>query len=101
MPGTDVDIARNIRVTEQLKADLASSLGDLFQAMVKADQEQSLASLSALQVYCLLLAKRLGYNLGKLEVKTAEQVATLLKEGYPAEEFGDLTALKTYLEMKR
>ena len=101
MQGVEMDIARNVKVVDRLQADLASSLANLYQAMVKGETEEALTALVDLNVFSLLMTKRLGVSLGKLEVKTSEKVVSLLKEGHPAEEYGDLTALKAYIEMKR
>lgn len=97
----EMDIARNVKVVDRLQADLASSLANLYQAMVKGEKEEAFTALVDLNVYSLILTKHLGFTLGKLDVKTSEKVCSLLKEGHPAEEYGELTALKTYLDMKR
>jgi len=101
MQGAEMDIAKSVQVVDRLKADLAGSLAKLYQAMLKADEEEILAALVDLDVYSLLLAKRLGFTLGKLEAKRAVKIISLIKEGHPSKEYGELTALKTYFEMKR
>lgn len=101
MQGSEMDIARNVKVVDRLKADLAGALAHLYQALLKAEKEEALAALVDLNVYTMLLTKRLGYPMGKLETKTAARIAALIKEGHPSEEYGELTALKEYFAIKR
>lgn len=95
-------IAKNIKAVEWLTAQLASVLGSLLQALWKGASQEIEESLSALIVHSFLLAKRLGIGFGKLEQSVRDKTELLLKEGHPLEEwYGDLSALKTYLEIKR
>lgn len=102
MPGTDMDIAKNIKAVEWVKADLVDSLGNLFKNMVKGSMDTIVDSLALIIINCFLLVKRLGLSFGQLDIRVWEKTSALLEEGHPLEDwYKDLSSLKTYLEMKR
>ena len=102
MPGPELDIAKNVKALEWIKAELADSLGSLFKNMVRGSMETIVDNLALIMINCFLLVKRLGLNFGQLELRVQEKTSALLEEGHPLEDwYKDLSSLKDYLEMKR
>lgn len=102
MPRPELDIAKNIKALEWIKAELVESLGSLFKSMIRGSMETIVDNLALIMINCFLLVRRLGLNFGQLELRLREKTAALLEEGHPLEEsHKDLTSLRDYLEMKR
>lgn len=96
------DIAKNIKVLEWLKADLVSSVGALMKAIIKGREEAILDCLAAIIMTCYILAKRLGFSFGKLDLKIDSQLEKNIRNKHQVEEwFGDLSLLQDYLDNKR
>lgn len=102
MPGPDLDIARNVKALEWVKAELVNALSGLFQALLKGDKEMIIDNLALLVINSFLLLKRMGISFGQLELRVYDKTACFLREGHKLEEwYGDLSALKNYLNLKR
>lgn len=102
MTEPQLDIARNIEAVEYLKADLSGYLADLYRAILNGDSEGFLDASANMNITCFLLSKRLGLNFGHLEKQVYENTLAMLKEKNQLEEwYGDLSALKDYLDLKR
>jgi hypothetical protein len=102
MPGTETDIAKNIKALEWSKTELVHSLSGVFRAILKGDTEIIIDRLALLVINSFLLLKRLGLNYGQLEIRIYEKTSALVKSGHPLEEgYGDVSALKGYLDLKR
>lgn len=102
MPGPERDIAKNIKALEWTKAELVQALSGLFRALLKGDADSILDALALLIIMAHLLLKRCGLNFGQLEVRVYEKTAGLIEAGHPLEDgYKDLSALKSYLDLKR
>lgn len=102
MTEPQLDIARNIEAVEYLKADLSGYLADLYKAILKGNSEGFLVASANMSITCFLLSKRLGLNFGHLEKQVYENTLAMLKGKNQLEEwYGDLSALKDYLDLKR
>ncbi|WP_227763048.1 MazG-like family protein [Zhaonella formicivorans] len=98
----ELDITRNLRMIEWLKADLISSTGALFKAMVKGSQEAILDALGGVIISAYILGKRVGINFVRIDLKLVEKLRREIAEGHAAEEwYGDLSALLNHLEVSR
>ncbi len=102
MRGNEINIAKNIRALEWLKAEMLDSLASLFKNLIKNGTEEIVDNIAQLIVCCFLLAKRLGLSFGQIEQQVYYKVNTLLKEGNQLEDWhGDISLFKEYLDMKR
>jgi hypothetical protein len=102
MAEPQLDIARNIEAVEHLKVNLCSYLADLYNAILKGDSVEFLDASANLNITCFLLTKRLGLNFGHLEKQVYENTRAMLKGNNRLEEwYGDLSALKDYMDLKR
>lgn len=102
MQSSELDIARNIKALEMIKIELLDNLAALFKALLKGSSDKIVDILALIIINCFLLAKRMGLNFGRLDIQIYDRTKTLLKEGHNLEEwYGDISALKAYLEIKR
>ena len=98
----DVDIAKNIQTIEWLKADIVSSLGALFRAMLKGTEDIIIDSLAGIIVVSYILGRRLGVHFARVDVQVEKKVRKNIDEGHEVEKrYGDLSALVRYLEDRR
>ena len=63
----DVDIARNLKTIEWLKAEMAGGIASLLRAMVSGNSDRMLDSLSALIINGYLLGKRIGFQYEQID----------------------------------
>lgn len=96
-----IDIARNAKTIEWLKAELIGGVSALFKAMLKNHEEAITDSLANIVVACYLLGKRMGITFSRLDIKIENKVAVNITKGHEIEQwYGDFTALSNYLEGK-
>lgn len=99
MAKPELDIARNVRTIEWLKAELVGGVSGLFKALLKNSEENILDALANVVVACYLLGKRIGVGFSRLDVKIESKVAANITKNHEIEQwYGDFTALKKYLE---
>ena len=95
--GPEVDVARNLRTIEWLKAELVGGVSALFRSLWKGGDEAILEALASVIIVCYLLTRRLGVHFVRLELKLESQLRRYVSEGHELEEwFGDLSALERY-----
>lgn len=95
----DINIVKNVRTIEWIKAEMVSGIGALFKAMVKNNEEMILDSLAALVMGCYFLGKRLGIPFYKLDAKIAERLESSQLQEHEIEEwYGDVTNLEHYFK---
>ncbi len=92
-----IDIARNIRVIEWLKAELLGTAAALFKAMVKNSEEAIEDALASIIITVYVLARRVGINFPQLDIRVESKLKNAIKEKHEVEDwYGDLTALLRY-----
>lgn len=82
---SDFNIMSNIKMIENLKADLLCIIGDLFKLLARGSnvvQESILECISGAIIVLYLLAKKLGYNYKEVD----ESMKTKLKLGIAEED---------------
>lgn len=100
-PTGEVDIARNIRTIEWLRAELTGGMASLFRAMFKGSSELILDALAGIVMTTYLLGRRLGISFTRLDEHLTRKLAEHIEEPHELERgFGDFSALKTYIEDK-
>ncbi|MEW6662962.1 MAG: MazG-like family protein [Bacillota bacterium] len=98
----EVDIARNFRLLEWLKAELVGGVAALLRAAVKGSQEAILDALAGIVVTAYLLGKRLGVSFARLDAKMRDKLESSISEDHEIEcWYGDLSALLYHLKSKR
>lgn len=91
--------ARHLKVIDWLKAELASSLGAVFRAMVAGTEEALVSALAALVMTAYVLGRRVGISYARLDLRVIGAARDLIQEGHELERtYGDLSALAAHLE---
>ncbi|HHW14773.1 MAG TPA: hypothetical protein GXX28_07550 [Firmicutes bacterium] len=99
MAKPELDIARNVRTIEWLKAELVGGVSALFKALLKNSEETILDSLANVVVACYLLGKRLGVSFSRLDAKIENKVAANITKRHEIEQwYGDFSSFLRYLE---
>lgn len=99
--GPEIDIARNIRSIEWLKADMLDGFAALFKALIKNGEDAIIDALAAIVIGCYLFGRRLGMGFGKIENRIRQKVKTEIGTEHELEQwYGDFTALLHHLEEK-
>lgn len=97
-PKPELDIARNIRTIEWLKAELVEWVSSLFKAMIKNSEDAILDALASIIMVCYLLGKRLGISFSRLDMKVEQTVSANINKTHEIEKwYGDFTSLQQYL----
>lgn len=99
MAKPELDIARNVRTIEWLKAELVGGVSSLFKALLKNSEEAILDALAKVVIACYLLGKRLGIGFSRLDMKIESNVTANIAKAHEIEQwYGDFSALRRYLE---
>jgi hypothetical protein len=97
-----MNVARNVRTIEWIKAEMVAALGDIFRALLKPQEDLMLAGLAHLVTCCYLLARRLGISYTRLDNAVERDVRRNLEQGHTVEEwFGDFSTFAEFLEARR
>lgn len=100
--GREGGIAKNIKIIEWLRADLVTSLATLFKAMLKGSEDLILDALASLVMTCYILARRLGLNFSRIDLKVEEKLRQGIDENHELEKsYGDISSLLNYLVDKK
>ena len=98
----DVDIARNRKTIEWLKAEMTGAIAALFRAMVNVNSDRMLDSLAALVLNSYLLGKRIGFQAEKIDQAILAKLTENIDKGHEIEKwYGDLSDLQRHLTSKR
>lgn len=102
MHGSDTNVVKNIKALELVKTELLNNLADLFKALLHNSIDKAVSILAKIIINCFLLGKRLGLNFGQIDMEINKQICELAKKGHQLEDwYGDVTALKSYMDIKR
>ncbi len=96
------EILRKLRLIEGLKADLISSMGELFQAMAKNSEQAIREGLAAVVMACYVLGRRLGVDFAALDEAVMAKVQQKIKQEPEIEQwFGDYSDYQRHLRQRR
>lgn len=97
-----VDIARNLKTIEWLKAEMTGGIASLFRAMVNGNSDRMLDSLAALVINSYLLGKRLGFQDEQIDQAVQVKLTDNINKDHEIEKwYGDLSDLLKHLTTKR
>ncbi|RJQ27378.1 MAG: hypothetical protein C4589_08425 [Peptococcaceae bacterium] len=98
----EVDIAKNIKIIEWLKADLLTSLAALFKATLKGREEVLLDALASVIITSYVLSRRLGISFSRLDLKIESKLRQGIDDNHEVEKWHkDLSTLLNYLADKK
>lgn len=100
-PTQNVDITRNLRTIEWLKAELIEGVSFFFKALIKNNQQAITKALAAIMLTCYFLGKRLGISYGQLDQTAEEQLRSHLESDHQLEKwYGDISACLNHVQGK-
>ena len=81
MSKPELDIARNLRTIEWLKAELVGSLASLFKALIGSSEDRILDALANMILVSYILAKRLGCSFSRLGTRVENKIKANIETG--------------------
>lgn len=97
----DLDIAKNLKMVEWLKAELVDAVGLLFKTLLKPSSEATADALTSIILLTYLLGQRVGVSFQRLDTRVKEKLLKGIQEGQGDDEWHrDITKLLRYLERK-
>ncbi|MBX6378581.1 MAG: MazG-like family protein [Clostridia bacterium] len=97
-----MDVARNARTVEWLKAELVAAAAEACKALVRGDEEALLGSLSDSVLIAYVLARRVGIPCSRLDDRLEQRLEANIAAGHELEQwFGDLSAVAAHLARRR
>lgn len=102
LPKEEIDVVKNHRVIEWLKAELVSSMGGLFKAILGGGEDLVADCLARIITSAYLLGRRMGLSFARIDLKMENNLKSNIAADHEIEEwYGDLSALSAYLEAKK
>lgn len=96
---SDLNIVKNVRIIEWLKAELLTGIGALFKSMIKNNEEAIVDALANLIMGCYFLGKRLGFPYAKIDAQIEQRLdSTEMQEHEIEEWYGDISNLQQYVK---
>lgn len=94
-----LDIAKNAKVLDELRADLIGTVGSLFRNILKGSREAITGSLASIIITSYIIGRRLGIKFYQLDEAIAIQLKNSTGSDHEVERwFNDITSLKQYWE---
>jgi len=70
----ELDVAKNLKMVDWLKAELVDSVAELFKALLKNGNDAVADALASIIIICYLLGQRVGVSLLSLDAKIKEKL---------------------------
>ncbi|MGR6837301.1 MazG-like family protein [Syntrophomonas erecta] len=100
--GREIDIAKNLKLIEWLKAELIDAVGALFKGLLRSGADVVVDALATIIVVAYILGHRVGINFYTVDAKIKEKLTKGIDESHEVEQwYGDLSRLVDYLENKK
>ncbi|AZR74270.1 hypothetical protein BBF96_13180 [Anoxybacter fermentans] len=97
-----LNITKNLKTIEWLKAELIDGVSSLFKAMIPNQEKKIINALVRLIIAAYTLSRRLGISYERLEEELDEQIQKLIDDHHEIEKwFGDLSALQDHLQNRK
>jgi len=101
-PERELDIAKNLRMLEWLRAELVGSVASLLKTMIKGGEEALLECLANIIITTYLLGRRIGLTFARIDQKLESKIKLSIEENHEIENwYGDLSALSQHLTAKK
>lgn len=75
---SDLDITKNLKMVEWLKAELIQSVGTLFKSLLKASAETTADALAGVMILVYLLGSRVGVSFSDLDREVKHKLSQSL-----------------------
>lgn len=97
----NVQIAKNIKVMEWLKAEIIEQTGSMFKSLYLGKEAYVIDSMASLIIAIYVLARRVGIPFHKLEKAILDKLQRHQQDGHEIEEwYGDLSILEQYMNKR-
>jgi len=97
-----IDVAKNIRMIEWLKAELVGSAALLLKNLVKGSEELILDSLATTIMTAYVLGKRVGITFNRVDQRLKEKLLASINEEHEIEKwYGDLSSLLRHMDGRK
>ncbi|MGI5912183.1 MAG: MazG-like family protein [Syntrophomonadaceae bacterium] len=97
----ELDIARNLKMVDWLKAELIESVAELFKALLKKGNEAVAEALASIMIICYLLGQRVGVNFLSVDSKVKEKLRISIDNSVESDNWQkELAGLLFYLQKK-
>ncbi|MGE5422697.1 MAG: MazG-like family protein [Ignavibacteriales bacterium] len=97
-----VDIAKNLRTIEWLKAELVESVSALFKALLKTGDDAVTDCLGTIIITTYILGRRLGISFQSIDFRVESKLRISINDAHEVEKwYGDLSVLLGYLENRK
>ncbi|MDD3268972.1 MAG: MazG-like family protein [Syntrophomonadaceae bacterium] len=98
----DIDITKNLKTIEWLKAELVDSVAALLKALLKTGNDMIADAVANIIIIAYLLGRRVGLNLHAIDAQIKNKLQTSIDESQEIGQwYGDLADLLNYLENKK
>lgn len=95
----DINIAKNLRVIEWLKAELVESVAALFKSLMRGGEDAISDALATIIITTYILGRRVGITFQHVDMKVQGKLRLSINEAHEVEKwYGDLSGLLKYLE---
>lgn len=98
----DIDVAKNLKTIEWLKAELVDSVAALLKALLKTGNDMIGDAVANIIIIAYLLGRRVGVNFQSIDTQINSKLHTSIDESQEVGQwYGDLADLLNYLENKK
>ena len=77
--GREIDVAKNLKTIEWLKAELAASVGGLFKALLKTGNDAVADALAAIIIVAYILGRRVGMRFQLIDATITSKLSEKIK----------------------
>ena len=97
----ELEITRNHKIVEWLKADLVDTVGTLMKSLMKSGSDATIDALANLIIIAYILGRRVGISFQVIEMRIKHKLNNSINDAEETEQFYlDLINLQRYLEGK-
>lgn len=98
----ELDVAKNLKMVDWLKAELVDSVAELFKALLKNGNDAVGDALASIMIVCYLLGQRVGVSFLSVDAKVKEKLRISVDNSPDGDSWQkELAGLLTYLEKNK
>lgn len=95
----EIDIAKNLKVIDWLKAELIDAVAELFKSLLKSSSDAVCDALATIVILAYILGQKVGVSFAAVDSKIRHKLHISLDDSLGGEEWlGNLSELLGYLE---
>lgn len=98
----EIDIAKNLKTIEWLKAELVDSVAVLFKALLKTGNDMIEDAVANIIIIVYMLGRRLGLSFHVIDLQVRRKLEASINESQEVGQwYGDLSELLEYLNKQK